>query len=51
MAYTQNFMSIFGQSLGIREPWYVDQALFNEQERAVRLYVKFRKTALHACPV
>ena len=51
MDYTQNFMSMFEQSLGIREPWHVDQALFNEQDRAVHLYVKFRKTALYACPI
>ena len=51
MDSTKNFMSMFEQSLGIQEPWYVDQALFNEQDRAVHLYVRCRKTALYACPV
>lgn len=44
------FQVMFEQSLGLREPWHVTKALFNEQERAVHVYISGRKTAEYPCP-
>lgn len=45
-----NFQVMFEQSLGLREPWHVTRAVFEEQERAVHIYISGRKTAEYPCP-
>ena len=45
-----NFQVMFEQSLGLKEPWNVTKAIFGEQEKAVHIYVKGRKTAQYPCP-
>jgi transposase len=45
-----NFQVMFEQSLGLREPWHVTRAVYEEQERAVHIYISGRKTAQYPCP-
>ena len=45
-----NFAEMFAQSIGLTEPWTIERAEFNEQEKAVHVYVKARKTAEYPCP-
>ncbi|MGI6173588.1 MAG: transposase family protein, partial [Christensenellales bacterium] len=42
---------MFAQSLGLKEPWSIERAEFNGQERAVHIYVSARKTAKYPCPI
>lgn len=46
-----NFKGMFEQSLGLREPWHITKAVFDERERAVHLYISGRKTSKYPCPV
>ncbi|MGI6174107.1 MAG: ISL3 family transposase [Christensenellales bacterium] len=46
-----NSAEMFAQSLGLKEPWRIERAEFNGQERAVHIYVSARKTAKYACPI
>lgn len=45
-----NFQGMFEQSLGLKDPWHITKAVFDEQERAVHLYISGRKTAQYSCP-
>ena len=45
-----NFQAMFEQSLGLKEPWHVTRAMYDEQERAVHVYISGRKTAQYPCP-
>jgi transposase len=45
-----NFQVMFEQSLGLLEPWHVTRAVYEEQERAVHVYISGRKTAQYPCP-
>lgn len=51
MENTRNFITMFTESIGIREPWYVDRAEFSEADRAVHIYVRARETTKYACPI
>ena len=44
-----NYEEMFAQSIGLREPWYIERAEFNEASREVHIYVKARKTAKYPC--
>lgn len=46
----ENYTNMFEQSIGVKEPWYVDRAEFNEQTNEVHIYVKTRRTAKYKCP-
>jgi len=45
-----NFETMFAQSIGLSEPWRVEKAEFDEEERAVHIYVAARKTSKYPCP-
>lgn len=45
-----NFVSMFEQSIGLKEPWKVERAEFSEGSKAVHIYVTARKTAQYPCP-
>ncbi len=44
-----NYEEMFAQSIGLKEPWYIERAEFNEEKREVHIYVKARKTAKYDC--
>lgn len=46
-----NFVEMFERSIGLKDPWKVTQAEFDQRDRAVHVYVEARKTAKYACPV
>lgn len=50
MEKMKNFISMFEQSIGVAEPWYVDRAIFEEDKQEVHIYVRARETAEYACP-
>jgi transposase len=45
-----NFVGMFEQSIGLKDPWKVTRAEFRQQDRTVHVYVEARKTAKYACP-
>lgn len=45
-----NFAGMFEQSIGIKEPWKVDRAEFQDRDRTVHVYIKANKTVKYACP-
>lgn len=45
-----NYEEMFAQSIGLKEPWYIEEADFNEETREVHIYVASRKTAKYECP-
>ena len=45
-----NYEEMFAQSIGLKEPWYIEHAEFNEEIREVHIYVSARKTAKYECP-
>ena len=45
-----NFAEMFAQSIGLTDPWTIERAEFNEQQKEVHVYVKARKTAEYPCP-
>ena len=47
----RNFITMFSQSIGVEEPWYIDRAEFSQQDKAVHIYVRARETARYACPI
>jgi transposase len=47
----ENFAAMMTGSLGLTEPWYIERAVFDAEEMAVRIYVNIRKSAGIACPV
>ena len=51
MVEYQNFTEMFAQSIGIKEPWQIKEASFDEKERAVHIYITARKTAKYPCPI
>jgi len=44
-----NFVGMFEQSIGLKDPWKVTRAEFRQQDRTVHVYVDARKTAKYAC--
>ncbi len=46
-----NYEEMFAQSIGIKEPWHIERAEFNEEKREVHIYVKARKTSKYICSV
>ena len=44
-----NYEEMFAQSIGLKDPWYIDRAEFDEKTREVHIYVKAKKTAKYAC--
>ena len=46
-----NFVEMFERSIGIKEPWQVERAEFDERDRSVHVYVRARKTAKYPCPI
>ena len=51
MAEFQNFAEMFAQSIGVKEPWKIERAYFDEKVKEVHVYVSARKTAKYSCPV
>ena len=47
----ENFITMFTQSIGIQEPWYIDRVEFSEENAAVHIHAGARKTAKYACPI
>lgn len=45
-----NYEEMFSQSIGLKEPWKVDKAEFDEKRKEVHIYVSCRKTAKYPCP-
>ncbi len=45
-----NYEEMFAQSIGLKEPWYIERAEFNEEKREVHIYVKVRKISKYECP-
>lgn len=45
-----NYEEMFAQSIGLKEPWHIERAEFNEQLREVHIYVSAKKTAKYECP-
>lgn len=45
-----NYEEMFAQSIGLKEPWRIERAEFNEEKREVHIYVSCRKTAKYPCP-
>lgn len=45
-----NFVSMFEQSIGLKEPWNVERAEFTEGNKEVHVYIEARKTAQYPCP-
>lgn len=50
MAEFTNFVDMFAQSIGLKDPWSIERAEFDEETREVHVYVKARKTASYPCP-
>lgn len=46
-----NYEEMFAQSIGLKEPWYIERAEFSEEKREVHIYVKARKTSKYVCSV
>lgn len=46
----ENFAAMMAGSLGLTEPWYIERAIFDAEEMAVRIFVGVRKTAAIVCP-
>lgn len=45
-----NFTEMIANSLGLREPWYVEGAEFSPEKQEVHIYVNVRPEATFACP-
>ena len=45
-----NYEEMFSQSIGLKEPWHVERAEYDEKRREVHIYVKAKKTAKYPCP-
>lgn len=41
---------MFERSIGLKDPWKVTRAEFEQREKAVHVYVEARKTAKYPCP-
>lgn len=50
MARFENYEEMFSQSIGLKDPWKVKRAEFDEEKREVHIYVSCRKTAKYPCP-
>lgn len=50
MEKTKNFLTMFTQSIGVEEPWYIDRAEFKEETNEVHVYVRARETSKYECP-
>ena len=50
MARFENHEEMFSQSIGLKDPWKVKRAEFDEEKREVHIYVSCRKTAKYPCP-
>ncbi len=46
-----NYETMFAQSIGLKEPWKIERAEFDEREHDVHVYVSASKTAKYPCPV
>ena len=46
----ENFEEMFAQSIGLEAPWRIEKAEFDEQSRAVHIYVTAEKNARYPCP-
>jgi len=46
----ENFEIMFSQSIGLEAPWRIEKAEFDEQARAVHIYVVSDKNAQYPCP-
>ena len=49
MSEHTNFDELFTQSIGIREPWYIERSEFSAKDKAVHIYIAARKGAKYAC--
>ncbi len=46
----ENYENMFAQSIGVVEPWKIEQTEFDEEKREVHVTVTARKTAKYPCP-
>ena len=46
----ENYESVFAQSIGVVEPWKIEQTEFDEEKREVHVTVMARKTSKYPCP-
>lgn len=44
------FEEMFAQSIGIKEPWRIERAEFEEETRQVHIYISANKNAEYPCP-
>lgn len=47
----ENFITMFEQSIGVEEPWYIDRAGFEDDKQEVHIYIRARETSRYPCPV
>ncbi len=45
-----NYEEMFAESIGLKEPWYIEKAGYDEGSREVHIYVNTRKTSKYPCP-
>lgn len=51
MSEFKNYEDMFAQSIGIRDPWKIERAEYNEEKGEVHIHISARKTAKYECPV
>lgn len=45
-----NFVEMFERSIGLKEPWKVTRAEFNDKDKSVHVYIEAKKTSKYPCP-
>lgn len=51
MEHIRNFITMFSQSIGVKDPWYINRVEFLQADRAVHIFVRARETARYLCPI
>ena len=46
-----NFVEMFERSIGLKDPWKVARAEFDQKDKAVHVYVEARRTVQYPCPI
>lgn len=50
MSEFTNYEEMFAQSIGLKDPWKIERAEYDELKHEVHIYVSCRKTAKYPCP-
>lgn len=50
MDYAKNIEKMLSNSLELKAPWYIENAVFDEKEQVFRIYVNVEKSAKFVCP-